>query len=685
MDVEVHSYTYDENYIYLRIPDPHSRKGVTVRKIKKGNSLAESDIETLAAAWIRTVIGYPLTTTLFHIKSLKSLTLFLHSTNTKLPTESNWQNFVCDFFEFFLIDKSSSKANLKTRMNEWTSCNSLLQTLQNQRTIPDDVIIPQATLKNNPYKSAPDSKEYVVGEKITDPGTYSETNNDLFYVDLTYALDSDNYFERLSNVITDRLSAIQLGAYHYWDAVKSYHELGRQLIENIDHQEFKQRLSSNNFLYQNPEGTTDHLINSENGLAWLLKYIEESLIDNPLQTNINSKCIAEGSFLSQLNLKKSSLNKIINKCVTTTKPKVVLENISTSETLTKLLGYLHHRDCACLATILIHEHPEITPTAIINANITSSRGKIFLYTRNSNNTRILSTSKPRASKRVNSVLTEKSKEILDDIIRLTSKIRLALKDRGLASKRLFLTATRYGYGAATNVIAVMNSSPHCITLYETIRQFLPLPFDKETFSLSRIRNSQGLLTWLKNGSPVEMAARLSNTPSVILRHYLPSWLVKKWNERTIRRYQQTLILLAAYKSPWLLDASEFRTTTQLLQFITNIVENSKTGDPLGDLIQLRLGPLVKKDPANEKKELLIKLSTDTLCTIFSYTERIDRNLPITTHESAIHSLSVLIKETLSQTATTPAEHAVKTKIQGDYFDSFKQMYFEAIAKTQLQS
>lgn len=675
MGTETLRYTYDENYISLHIPDPYSRKGVTVRKIKHDNSILASDVHLLATAWIHTVTGYPLTTTIAHTTSLKSIINFLTLKKINLPNDDGWQNFTCDYFEFFLTSEFSSTSTLKTRMNEWSMCNSLLTTMKTLKTIPEKVLIPQSTLKGRAFKCGPDTKNYVVGEKITAPTEYAEADNGFFCVDLTYSLDSDNYFEKLSQEITKRLDLIQSGADAYWQKVKSYHQLGKELIGTIDESEFMHRLSTKDFLYTTSAGKIQHLIHSKDGISWLLKFLQHSLSsENPLK--ISMKDIIESTFFMQLSLKKTSIYTIINGCIRTIKPNDELECISINEFLTKLLGLLNHRDCACLATILIHEHPELTSTAITNANISSSRGKTFLYPGNTKGRLILSVSKPRASKRINSVLTERAKKVLEDIIQLTALIRRRLKSNGLAHRRLFLTSTKYGSGAATNVVNIMNSSPQCVTLYEVLSRYVPLPFDKATFSLSRIRNSQGILTWLKNGSAEEMAVRLSNTPGVILRHYLPAWLVTKWNERTIRRYQQTLILLAAYKSPWLLDATEFRTKDELLAFVNSIVSSSTTGDPLGDLIQRRLGPLIGGKPINEKMELMMKLSADSLYSIFSCTE----STKTTAHESAIHSLSNLIKETFNTTIKSPAEHAIRSKMQGDYFDNFKKIYFEAIAK-----
>lgn len=681
MDNPSISYSADANFIYLNIPDPHSRKGFTLRKVKLNKVVDPQAIQIFASAWIKTVSGYSLSATLTQIVSLKSLLYFLGSKATPKPQSMDWQNFVCDYFEYFLTNKNYSTASLKTRVSTWSLCHGLLSTLKVINIIPKDVKIPISKLKRSKFTSSADSKQYVVGESIIDDTEYASKDYDFYCVDLTYALDATDYFDCLSTTILDRLNSIQDAAKAYWANVKKYHEIGATLISTIDNTEWEKRLKAQDYFYQDSENKKQHLITSENGMAWLLKYLKHQLTsDTQPSTNISISHISNTSFFTGLNLKKARLYELIVQCIDAARPNDKLFDISRSEVLSKFLGLLSSRDCACVSVILIHEHPELTPLSIVQADITSSRGKTFLYAGNSRHRTIFSSSKPRAGKRIISVLTTIAKSLIDDVLEATADIRHGLKGKGASSRRLFLTSTKDGFGVASNVIHMINSKPNNITLYDVMNRYIDLPFDKNTLSLSRIRCSQGIIEWLKSGSIDDMARRMSNGPDIVLRHYLPKWLIEKWNERIIRRYQQTLILLAAYKSPWLLDASDFSTGDQLLQFINSIISISKTGDPLSDLILERLGPLVSADQCTVRKDLLLKLSAESLHVIYLHSEDKKHRDDLTKHESAICDLADLIKSTLTLSTNSTAEIAIKDKIQGDSFYAFKKMHVEALAR-----
>lgn len=676
------SYQRNETDISIIFADPYMRTGSTTLTIGFSNRISNNDLQILVSAWLRTIAGQPIPTIRTSSIGLKAAISFVEKKSLTLQSCENWQTWVCDFFEFFLTDMSYSEASLKTRMNSWSNCSSLLSTLQLDGIIPNSVIIPRAKINSGIYSATSESKNYVVGESITDPSEFETRDSPAYCVDITYALDSHDFFEKLESTITARIKIIQDGARAYWKNVKNYHELGKTIISEVSDQEFLAQVEVGHYLCETEAGETKHLINTDRGMAWLLKYLTHILTGtNPLSLNISFRDIARSSFFANINVSENRIYQILEQKIDEVRPQDVLLDISRQEFLAKLLGLLHARDCSCIATLLISEHPGLTPMSIVNADITSSRGKYFLYGANKNKRQILSSSKPRAGKRVNAILTENSLSLIHDVLEATKKIRIGLKSSGLAHRRLFLTGTQNGFGAATNVIGLMNC-PLQLSLYEIISRYVEVSFPKDTISLGKIRNSLGLIAWLKKGSVEAMANCLCNTPAVVLRSYLPAWLIRKWNERTIRRYQQVLILLAAYKSPWLLEASDFKDEKQLLQFVRSVVDESKSGDPLGDLIESRLGPITGAAPREISQGMLLKLSANSLYAIYSFTED-ETNLKNSSEpESAICSLSYLIRDVFDHTDLSTVDSAIRTKIQGDSFTDFKKMHFEALAMLQ---
>ncbi|WP_214653406.1 hypothetical protein, partial [Vibrio anguillarum] len=96
-------------------------------------------------------------------------------------------------------------------------------------------------------------------------------------------------------------------------------------------------------------------------------------------------------------------------------------------------------------------------------------------------------------------------------------------------------------------------------------------------SLSSLRNTMGVLRWFESGSIREMAKTLGNTERVTLENYIPPVLLKMWNNRIIRRFQQTLIILSAYDEDYLIEVSDFQSMADLSYFMAQMFFCSERG------------------------------------------------------------------------------------------------------------
>jgi hypothetical protein len=136
----------------------------------------------------------------------------------------------------------------------------------------------------------------------------------------------------------------------------------------------------------------------------------------------------------------------------------------------------------------------------------------------------------------------------------------------------------------------------------------------------------GVLKWFETGSIREMSRRLGNTTRVVLEHYLPPALLHAWNTRIIRRFQNTLIVLAAHDEDYLLDVTDFTTVADLQHFIAQLViEFPGTSSPLAKEVQERLGSVIFEgrngDDMGVPDGLLnIRLSPTSLSYLYAFSD-----------------------------------------------------------------
>ena len=134
----------------------------------------------------------------------------------------------------------------------------------------------------------------------------------------------------------------------------------------------------------------------------------------------------------------------------------------------------------------------------------------------------------------------------------------------------------------------------------------------------------GVIRWFETGSILEMSRRLGNTRKVVLEHYLPPSLLHAWNTRIIRRFQNTLIVLAAHDEPYLLEVTDFSNIADLQHFISQLVMDYPTKtSPLAEEVHKRFGSEQKRKTASSKQIpglLNIRLSPSSLGFLYSFSD-----------------------------------------------------------------
>lgn len=196
---------------------------------------------------------------------------------------------------------------------------------------------------------------------------------------------------------------------------------------------------------------------------------------------------------------------------------------------------------------------------------------------------IFSVNKPRARSRKYCELSQRSARVLRHILRATHPVRELMKRAGVPQWRyLFLgivTESRtwkLGHPVSINAGVFHRSSGS--TLLNYYPNLADHGLQPGTLSHARIRNTQGVLSWFEEGSISACATKLGNTEEVSMKNYIPESLLNAWNERIIRRFQNTLLILAAANEDYLLNVVDLKTPADLNQFIAQLIFESRPDD-----------------------------------------------------------------------------------------------------------
>lgn len=98
-------------------------------------------------------------------------------------------------------------------------------------------------------------------------------------------------------------------------------------------------------------------------------------------------------------------------------------------------------------------------------------------------------------------------------------------------------------------------------------------------SLSVLRATVGIITFLRTGSLAVTSMILGNSIEVTESNYVPRWLVRRFGNRTLRILAQKLIVVATHGHPWAQAASDFLHSDDLHRFIVRILNEATGNDP----------------------------------------------------------------------------------------------------------
>jgi hypothetical protein len=228
---------------------------------------------------------------------------------------------------------------------------------------------------------------------------------------------------------------------------------------------------------------------------------------------------------------------------------------------------------------------------------------------------IFSVDKRRAGCRKYLVLSKKSAHVVRHILRTTAPIRALLKRTGHPHWR-YLFLGKIGIGGALghprtiSAISLWSSDEsQRIGLACFYPSLAKAGLGAGTLDFAKIRATQGVLAWFDKGSVRAVHRRLGNSYRTSIDYYIPEPLLAAWNERIIRRFQNTLLVLAASEEEYLLDVMDMPNIGELHRFLAQLVYEMPAGrSPIADRIQARFGERFRIDGPEQRQPLRLAKS-----------------------------------------------------------------------------
>ena len=231
--------------------------------------------------------------------------------------------------------------------------------------------------------------------------------------------------------------------------------------------------------------------------------------------------------------------------------------------------------------LLVNEHPIITESWLLNFELFNKHGKQIGF-RQSGTTWIATSIKPRrgsAKAQQTITLNDVSKSLLDDLIELTAKERHWLQAQGKDDWRYLLLTKAKPFSAPSKCKRLHPVSDNSLknsqlitalsTSTETIDCDKALSICKN-LSLTTFRASCGVQVYLNTHSVKAMSEALGHNKynPRLLSSYLPEPILRFFQDRWVRVFQNAIIYEAMKDSENLFDAVDFN-AEELDEFLRN--------------------------------------------------------------------------------------------------------------------
>lgn len=621
------------------LDNPKRAEETTATQSFAGTGLSEQQVIPLTESLVRKYRGTSLRTQqAVTSQILRPIFDFFRSTENLWPTTSaDWQLTVYRFLHFILVDKGWSRASSEYRIFLWSKkIAGCLEFLIEDEIIPRDVKIPK--IEPRKIRSLAIDQP-LLGQPRTSVADIAIQPQKLL-VDINFGMSDADYLDVVEKKCRHLVGVIKNTCLAHWNRLMRDGMTGRKLAKQVTDAEIVDAILTKKYGTARPTGGFPTKYASPahpQGHAWALALVHQSLAKG---TNIG--CVSVDTLRASPFFPKRlfcSIKDGDSYAALDSRSAMKLkqwQKLPLSARFYRFAGLLSNIDVAAVCCLLTIEHPEFTSDSLQDAKLLNVRGKPYLLLTDSNEHSVLTLDKPRAGTRKSVILTSLSQQLIKDIIRWTAPVREVLKRSGDKTWRyLFLGKTQKsgmnGYlGIVEGKTYYLTGGGRSIALTTLYPVLSENGLTKGTFDYRRLRNTMGVLRWFESGSILEMSRRLGNTRKVALEHYLPPALLHAWNTRIIRRFQNTLIVLAAHNEPYLLEVTDFSNMADLQHFIAQLIlDYPARTSPIGDEVQRRLGTEQQRDAvllASMPGLLNVRLSPESLGFLYSYSDLALRTL-----------------------------------------------------------
>ena len=550
-----------------------------------------------------------------------------------------WQRLLIEFFEWYLRTPTY-RSSLETRTYGWTSeVAPWLRSLIESRVIPPTLFVPKSSMPRNLFDQSKPSRPELLGEHPVRATPDSHVVTKTLAGPLYLGTDQQ-YLADLEALLVGRNTALARVLDDYWLRLVRDYRSGRRLIRTIPLADIARRVAQDDWTIRletrapGRMGRTSYCVTSPrvaSAGAWVV-----ALVHHSLTSGTHISCLHTSALRRNRALRIAFTGPRDDSCFSQLRSLSALSDSQWNDLnrpwlALRFAGVLSGLDMAVACAVLLQEHPNLNPMSLSHAKLLDVRGKSYVIFPDVESRLVFSVDKPRAGTRKYAVLSPRAARVLRHVIRSTAATRALLRRSGAPAWRfLFIGQSGHGKGSrlgTPSIEASLLTSPAVTSLALLYPELAEHGLVQGTLTFSNVRSTQGVIEWLRTGSIRAVARKLGNSTKVVLENYLPLPLIRLLNERTIRRFQELVIVLAMRDEPDLLAVSAFTTIEELHRFIEQCLTDFPRGrSPLTTVLHDSAPTLlsglaaVQANPAQmlPRSLLTVRLSASSLAALYRY-------------------------------------------------------------------
>lgn len=571
-------YTVSGQTLLLHTTSPRVRSKVSTTAVALPHGMSGELIRLIAEAMIFLVTGLSFDSTKNYCLTLALICDYLILHGDRWPSPAEWPTTIFNLYCFQL--------NVKTRTIDsnrmyWRRIKVVLRVLMD-RDIIIPCNIPSSDLPRNARKEL--AETLALGEayeSITpDEIAANEVIPKQYLVDLSYLQNSEDFFSKIEAELSVGSECTFKVCLTYWETVKVGHAVGREMIDSVSRSDLMAALNdprNSDWPRQGIPHPADP--DAPSGIAYFLAAVEYYFFEVGSLASISIDALEEIPFFQRIcasDRKRKELKERL---------KVALKApyVGVTDLITRGLGLLSTRDCAAVTALLMHEQPRFNSGSLEMAEAYDKNGKLHIHLTDAGGEHVFFTiAKHRARARKGGVMTILASRILVDLHNMTKRLRAKMqKEQPDVARQLFLVVTKSGMGHVGRVGDYFNVKDNSI--FVIFRSEIEAAgMTRDTFLLSRVRNTRGVLVWLKTGALISMAEAMGNQVKTVLNNYIPDWLYHRMLAASARRLQQKIVVLATAGEAWQVRVSDFSTMSDLKKFVVSVLNSDRRGNKLSD-------------------------------------------------------------------------------------------------------